>query len=28
MFGFVGRDFFELGEAEQAQAEKAVNVKF
>jgi len=28
MFGFVGREFFELGEAEQAQAEKAVNVKF
>ena len=28
MFGFKNRDFFELGEAEQAQAEKPVNVKF
>jgi len=28
MFGFVSREFFELDEAEQAQAEKAVNVKF
>lgn len=28
MFGFKNREFFELGEAEQAQAEKPVNVKF
>jgi LemA protein len=28
MFGFKGREFFELGEAEQAQAEKPVDVKF
>jgi LemA protein len=28
MFGFKGRDFFELGEAEQAKAEKPVDVKF
>ncbi len=28
MFGFKNREFFELGETEQAQAEKPVNVKF
>ena len=28
MFKFVSRDFFELGEAEQKQAEKPVDVKF
>ena len=28
LFSFVGRDFFELGEAEQKQAEKPVDVKF
>ena len=27
-FGFTSREFFELGEAEQAQAEKPVDVKF
>ena len=28
MFGFAGREFYELGEAEQKQAEKPVDVKF